>query len=130
MLTCLLTVESTFVFDDKRKLYVSLNFLMYVSPVFKAMFTHDFQERKTREVPLPGKEYEGFLEFLLCLHPNRQKPVDGEYFILNTLIPLSLIETFGHSLLNNDLYKNKNNSLIDVIILLCISLQLFVKFSF
>jgi hypothetical protein len=32
------TDEIEFVFDDEKSLYVSQNFLKYVSPVFKAMF--------------------------------------------------------------------------------------------
>lgn len=68
--------EITFVFDDGQKLYVSQNFLHYVSPVFKAMFEHDYEEKTTRTAKLSGKNLDDFLEFLLCLHPNKQKPVD------------------------------------------------------
>lgn len=69
--------EITLIFDDGQELYVSQNFLRYVSPVFRAMFEHEFEERKTRTVKLPGKMYADFLEFLLCLHPDTQKPVDN-----------------------------------------------------
>ncbi|XP_045206745.2 uncharacterized protein LOC123558986 [Mercenaria mercenaria] len=72
---CLDEVE--FVFDDGQKLYVSQNFLYYVSPVFKAMFEHDFKEKETRNVNLKEKVYWDFLEFLLCLHPDVQKLVDS-----------------------------------------------------
>lgn len=69
--------EITFIFDDGKELYVSQNFLRYVSPVFRAMFEHELEERKTRTVKLPGKTYADFLEFLLCLLPDTQKPVDN-----------------------------------------------------
>lgn len=68
--------EITFIFDDGKKLYVSQNFLHYASPVFQAMFKQDWKEKETKTVKLPGKKYEDFLEFLLCLHPNKQNPVD------------------------------------------------------
>ncbi|XP_060558119.1 BTB and MATH domain-containing protein 38-like [Ruditapes philippinarum] len=67
--------EIEFVFDDERSLYVSQNFLKYVSPVFKAMFEHDFKEKENKSVTMTGKKYEDVLEFLLCLHPNMQKSV-------------------------------------------------------
>lgn len=61
---------------NRKKLYVSENFLGYASPVFQAMFKHDFKESETRTVLMKGKSYEDFLEFLLCLHPAVQKPID------------------------------------------------------
>lgn len=67
-------------FDDGNKLYVSENFLSYASPVFRAMFEHQFKESETREVEMKGKSFEDFHEFLLCLHPGKQKPIDREFF--------------------------------------------------
>ena len=70
--------EIEFVFDDGKRLYVSENFLNYVSQVLKAMFEHDFKEKENRRVTMTGKKYEDVLEFLLCLHPNVQKPVTSK----------------------------------------------------
>lgn len=67
--------EITLVFDNSNKLYASKNFLRYASPVFKAMFDHDCKEKKENSVSLPGKNYDDFLEFLLCIHPRISKPI-------------------------------------------------------
>lgn len=75
--------EVTFKFDDGSTLYVSENFLRYVSPVFKAMFEPNWKEKITRTVDLKGKVFDEFLEFLLCLHPCVQKPVDGKIILLS-----------------------------------------------
>lgn len=56
-------------FDDKNLLFVSESFLILASPVFEAMFSNDFAEKRARHVRLPGKRYEDFLEFLLCMNP-------------------------------------------------------------
>ncbi|XP_060589989.1 uncharacterized protein LOC132745177 [Ruditapes philippinarum] len=67
--------EITLVFDNSNKLYVSKNFLRYASPVFMAMFDHDYKENKENSVSLTGKNYDDFLEFLLCIHPRIFKPI-------------------------------------------------------
>ncbi|XP_045206734.1 uncharacterized protein LOC123558974 [Mercenaria mercenaria] len=67
--------EVTFEFDDQKKLFVSRNFLRYASPVFEAMFNHDFKEKNLNCVELTGKKYEEFLEFLLSIHPGILKSV-------------------------------------------------------
>ncbi|XP_045204404.2 uncharacterized protein LOC123557170 [Mercenaria mercenaria] len=77
-------------FDDGKKLYVSENFLCYASPVFKAMFTHDSKEKETKEVAMKQKVFDDVLEFLLCLHPGVQKPVDND----NVLPVVSLAEEY------------------------------------
>jgi hypothetical protein len=69
--------EITLVFKKSKKLYASKNFLRYASPVFKAMFDHDWQETKKSRVSLTGKNYDDFLEFLLCVHPRILKPITG-----------------------------------------------------
>ncbi|XP_045185968.2 uncharacterized protein LOC123543972 [Mercenaria mercenaria] len=68
--------EVKLVFDDERELFVSENFLSLSSPVFKAMFSNDFIEKNEMTVRLPGKSYDDFLEFLMCIHPAVQKPID------------------------------------------------------
>lgn len=78
--------EVILAFKDEEKLFVSRNFLSYASPVFEAMFSKDFIEKQENKVNLESKEYEDFLDFLLCLHPGLQKEVDGNeknvYFYL------------------------------------------------
>ncbi|XP_060557712.1 uncharacterized protein LOC132718096 [Ruditapes philippinarum] len=39
------------------------------------MFDHDCKEKKENSVSLPGKNYDDFLEFLLCIHPRILKPI-------------------------------------------------------
>jgi hypothetical protein len=66
--------EITLVFDNSNKLYVSKNFLRYASPVFKAMFDHDWQEKKENLVSLTGKNYNDFSNFCYAFtreFPNR-----------------------------------------------------------
>ena len=78
------TDEVVLVFDDEEKLYVSENFLSYASPVFKAMFHHDCKE-ETKEVDMKGKDREDFQEFLLCLHPAVQKPINCKYIYIQEI---------------------------------------------
>ncbi|XP_045206736.1 uncharacterized protein LOC123558977 [Mercenaria mercenaria] len=40
------------------------------------MFLNDFIERNEMTVRLPGKSYDDFLEFLMCIHPAVLKPID------------------------------------------------------
>ncbi|XP_060585970.1 BTB and MATH domain-containing protein 38-like [Ruditapes philippinarum] len=89
------TDEIEFVFDDEKRLHVSQNFLKYVSPVFKAMFEHDFKEKENKSVTLTGKKYEDVLEFLLCLHPNVQKSVTKD----NVLILVHIAEEYQAGLM-------------------------------
>jgi hypothetical protein len=76
------TDEIKLLFDDGKVLFVSENLLTYASPVFKAMFDHNFIEKKEREVKLAGKKYDDFKEFLLCLHPAVQKEISRELKLL------------------------------------------------
>ncbi len=41
------------------------------------MFTRDFREREQREIELPGKKVDDFVELLHCMYPPI-KPVFGE----------------------------------------------------
>ncbi|XP_045206549.2 uncharacterized protein LOC123558749 [Mercenaria mercenaria] len=70
--------EVTLVFGASRekKLFVPRTFLCVASPVFEAMFTHDFKEKKQKSITMTGKNYAFFLEFLLCIHPRIQKSVE------------------------------------------------------
>lgn len=59
------------------------------------MFEHGFREQETRTVKLTGKNYDDFLEFLLCLHPNTQNVVDKQ----NVLRVSPLAEEYQATLL-------------------------------
>ncbi|XP_041376993.1 BTB and MATH domain-containing protein 38-like [Gigantopelta aegis] len=54
---------------ENRKLHLNKAVLSYVSPVFDRMFHGDFEEKTKSEISLPGKDYEKFVKFLLCVHP-------------------------------------------------------------
>lgn len=74
-------VASSVVFDvENRKLYASKEVLALCSPVFRRMFESDFRERSAEYVPLPGKLYRDFVEFLLCVYPDTQKALTGQFF--------------------------------------------------
>ncbi|KAL4218495.1 hypothetical protein ACF0H5_023229 [Mactra antiquata] len=67
-------VASSVVFYiENRKLFASKEVLALCSPVFRRMFESDFRERSADFIPLPGKSYKDFVEFLLCLYPDTQK---------------------------------------------------------
>jgi hypothetical protein len=69
--------EVTLTFDDGQVLFVSQNFLILASPVFEAMFRGHLKENQTRNVDLKGKKYDGFLEFLMCIHPRTTTTVNS-----------------------------------------------------
>ena len=72
--------EVVFNFEDGKKLYVSQNFLLYASPVFKAMFQGEFREKESKEISMKHESGD-ILDLLLCLHPGVQKPIDSEYIV-------------------------------------------------
>lgn len=78
--------EVTLAFE-KKKLYVSKNFLCLASPVFEAMFRNEFREKKDKTVAMTGKSYEDFLDFLLCINPRYLKEVN-ELNVLR-IVPLA-----------------------------------------
>ncbi|XP_053388242.1 uncharacterized protein LOC128551416 [Mercenaria mercenaria] len=69
--------DVTFLIEDNR-LYASKAILGIASPVFEAMFGSSFKERDQEEIPLPGKKFEDFNEFLHCIYPKSQRKVDKE----------------------------------------------------
>ncbi|XP_041356605.1 uncharacterized protein LOC121373880 isoform X2 [Gigantopelta aegis] len=72
--------------EDKR-MYVSKTILSLASPVFEDMFESDLKEIHDTEIPLPGKKYDDFLEFLLCFYPHSMKPVTFDN--VDTVLPLA-----------------------------------------
>ncbi|XP_045207347.2 uncharacterized protein LOC123559517 [Mercenaria mercenaria] len=69
--------DVTFLVEDQH-LYATKAVLAMVSSVFEAMFGTNFRERDEKEVPLPGKRFEDFNEFLQCIYPTSQKKIDEE----------------------------------------------------
>lgn len=67
--------DVTLKFDDGKELFASKEFLMYASPVFESMFSHNMKEKATGVVRLHGKNGADFLELLMCLHPRIAKVV-------------------------------------------------------
>ncbi|XP_045196994.2 uncharacterized protein LOC123551841 [Mercenaria mercenaria] len=67
--------DVTFLVEDQH-LYATKAVLAMVSSVFEAMFGTNFRERDENEVPLPGKRFEDFKEFLHCIYPTSQKKID------------------------------------------------------
>lgn len=93
------TVSHTFDFTKKtwkddvaflvegRKLFASKSILALVSPVFESMFGSQFAEKFQHEVPLPGKKFDEFHEFLQCIYPTSQRLVSE--LNVNWLLPLA-----------------------------------------
>ncbi len=54
---------------EGSKLYVHREILAAWSPVFKSMFVRDFKEKEQREIPLPEKKMDDFVELLHCMYP-------------------------------------------------------------
>ncbi len=54
---------------DGHKLYVHREVLAAWSPVFRSMFVRDFKEKEQKEVELPGKKMDDFVELLHCMYP-------------------------------------------------------------
>lgn len=61
---------------EDQKLYLHKEVLSVWSPVFKSMFTQDFKEKGMKEIELPDKKIDDFVELLHCLYPPI-KPVSG-----------------------------------------------------
>ncbi|XP_060607425.1 uncharacterized protein LOC132759633 isoform X2 [Ruditapes philippinarum] len=117
--------EVTLTFDDGQVLFVSQNFLILASPVFEAMFRGDFKEKQTRNVDLKGKKYDGFLEFLMCIHPGTTTIVNRDNVL--DIIPIAeeyqvtRIINYGKPILktwlNDELQTaRKGKSIVDYVI--------------
>lgn len=66
----------TLIIEDQH-LYVHKEVLAAWSPVFRSMFTRNFKEKEQREIELPDKKVDEFIELLHCMYPPI-KPVTGE----------------------------------------------------
>lgn len=61
---------------EEQRLYVHKEVLAAWSPVFRAMFLHNFKEKTQREIELPDKKVEDMMELLHCMYPPIH-PVSG-----------------------------------------------------
>ncbi|XP_025111213.1 uncharacterized protein LOC112574383 [Pomacea canaliculata] len=67
---------------EGRRLYVNKILLMIHSPVFNKMFTADFKEKCSSEIPLPGKKFSTMVELLEQIYPG-----DGVDLITDKTLP-------------------------------------------
>ena len=51
------------------------------SPVFAAMFKHDFKEKHAKSIELPGKKHEAVIQLMKVLHPPNEELCGGFCFI-------------------------------------------------
>lgn len=72
---------------EGRRLYASKSVLALVSPVFECMFGEQFAETYQDEVPLPGKKFVEFHEFLKCIYPTSHGPITVDN--VTQLLPLA-----------------------------------------
>jgi hypothetical protein len=62
---------------ENHKIPVSKAVLCIASPVFRTMLKGHFREKTETEIPLPGKRYKNFVEFLRCIYPDKMQKVSG-----------------------------------------------------
>ena len=71
---------------EERKFHVHRSTLAIWSPVFERMFTSDFKEKNSDEIPLPGKKASEVNELLQIMYPSLEEKVitrNSCYFLLN-----------------------------------------------
>ena len=61
---------------EEERFHVHRCILGMWSEVFSTMFTSQFKEKATEEVPLPGKKSAEIKEMLLVIYPTSAKPID------------------------------------------------------
>jgi len=66
---------------EGQRLYVHREVLAQWSPVFRAMFIGMFKEKDMKEVELPEKKVEDFIELLHCMYPPIH-PITGRQLFL------------------------------------------------
>ena len=70
---------------EDQKFHVHRSFLAVWSPVFEKMFTSEFKEKNSDEIPLPGKKASEIKQLLYMMYPSlEEKQVTKEncYFLL------------------------------------------------
>ena len=76
--------DAVLVVEDER-LHVHRAVLAMASPVFEKMFTSEFQEKDSNEIPLPGKSSTEVKELLLMIYPlasEKQITEENCYFLV------------------------------------------------
>ena len=81
--------DVTFLIEGK-KVYANKLILSMWSPVMEAMFTSEFKEKDTAEIPLPQKNYIDFLQLMKAVHPPNTQ-ITGTVILLKTKSELSFL---------------------------------------
>ena len=71
---------------EEQRFHVHRSILALWSPVFERMFTSDFKEKNSDEIPLPGKKASEIKELLQMMYPSLEEKVitsDNCYFLLD-----------------------------------------------
>ena len=71
---------------EEQRFHVHRSTLAFWSPVFERMFTSDFKEKNSNEIPLPGKKASEFKELLQMMYPSLEEKVISRnncYFLLD-----------------------------------------------
>ncbi|XP_031563447.1 uncharacterized protein LOC116298985, partial [Actinia tenebrosa] len=58
---------------EDQQLHVHRFILKMASPVFKAMLSSDFKEKKDAKIPLPGKKADDFVVLLQQIYPQSNR---------------------------------------------------------
>ncbi|XP_045205395.2 uncharacterized protein LOC123557775 [Mercenaria mercenaria] len=66
--------DLTLILDDSR-IPISKSVLCIASLVFKAMLKSGFKETDQKELKLPGKKSQNFVQFLYCIYPDKMDVV-------------------------------------------------------
>ena len=71
---------------EEQRFHVHRSTLAFWSPVFERMFTSDFKEQNSDEIPLPGEKPSEFKELLQMMYPSLEEKVISRnncYFLLD-----------------------------------------------
>ena len=71
---------------EEQRFHVHRSTLSMWSPVFEKMFTSDFKEKNSEEIPLPGKKASEIKELLQIMYPSLEEKVVTKgncYFLLD-----------------------------------------------
>ena len=71
---------------EEQRFHVHRSTLAFWSPVFERMFTSDFKEKNSDEIPLPGKKASEIKELLQIMYPSLEEKVitrNNCYFLLD-----------------------------------------------
>ncbi|XP_060586338.1 BTB and MATH domain-containing protein 38-like [Ruditapes philippinarum] len=72
---------------ENHKIPLCKSVLCIASPVFRTMLEGHFREKTETEIPLPGKRYDDFVEFLRCIYPDKMQKVTERNVYM--LLPLA-----------------------------------------